>query len=264
MTRQSVLNSFQYQIKDVTRTVVIYYIVVVCVLVLSNALAAVAVSMYGAGGMVTLGSNTGFVFAVSVIFLFVLGLNTFKENFGMLLQNGCSRKSVFWGRNLTAATLALCMGLADTLLSGLASVVMRGVSGANYYGAVFSIASPTGAFSQMSVPLQILLGIPLNVAAYLFYITLGYFITILFYRLNRTGKILVGAGVPVFVFIVLPVIDGLLLNGSVMQFINAYIADPYYGFLLRYPPMSIVAYLCWACMLALFCWLLMRKAVVRK
>ncbi len=265
MNRQSVLSSFQYQLRDTTRSVVIYYIVIACVLVLSNVLIATAASIHGAGGMMVFETGTGFVFMASMIFLFVLGLNTFKENFGMLLQNGCSRKSVFWGRNLAAATLALFMALADTLLSGLASLVARGISGADYYGAFFAIASSTGAsFSQMAVPLQILLGIPLAFAAYLFFITLGYFITILFYRLNRTGKIIVGAGVPVFFLIVFPTIDALFLNGGITQFINGYIAGPYYELLLRYPALNIVSYLCWACLFALFSWLLMRKAVVRK
>ena len=59
-----------------------------------------------------------------MVFLFIAGLNSFKENFGMLLQNGVSRRTMFTGRLLTM--VSLCVGM--TLMDRALLLLFRGVS----------------------------------------------------------------------------------------------------------------------------------------
>lgn len=56
------------------------------------------------------------------IFLFVIGLNTFKENFGMFLQNGVSRKTIFAGKLLSTCAVCAIMAVVLEVLASLAKL----------------------------------------------------------------------------------------------------------------------------------------------
>ena len=76
----------KYQILDNRTAILVFYIVVVCVI----ALFSVSVSD---ADFARIG---GFEMA-AVIFLFIVGLNSFRETFRMMIQSGVSRRSMFKG-----------------------------------------------------------------------------------------------------------------------------------------------------------------------
>ncbi len=167
--------AYRYQIHDLKFSILIYYCVIVGLFIL---VAASALAFIG-NGNVSVNAN-GSIGGATFIFLFVLGLNSFKENFLFSLQNSVSRKTLFSSRLAVFATLAVFMNIVDLVLGyvlALAASLRVGINVAGY------APSFVGLLSSMFFAFTILM--------------LGYFLTILFFRLNKLGKVLVGAGVPV-------------------------------------------------------------------
>jgi hypothetical protein len=90
-------------------------------------------------------------------------------------------------------------------------------------------------------------------------IMVGYMIRIIFYRLNRLGKIFVGAGLPVLLFFVIPMLDYILFNGT----ITTTFATLLYT-LLSTPLRAFGTILIAFAVCAGISYLLMRRAVVNK
>ena len=108
--------STKYQLRDNTRSVIIYYLVVVVIFAFGIISTLVNVARFGAEHIhMTLGNAE----VITMIYLFVVGLNAFKENFGMLIQNGVSRRSVFLGRLASFGIMAAIMLVIDTAINWL-------------------------------------------------------------------------------------------------------------------------------------------------
>lgn len=84
--------AYRYQVTDNIKAILTYYITLNVVYLLAISGVAVVVS-YNNGTPVS-GQFSGFEMS-SIIFLFITGLCYFKDTFGMLLQNGISRKTLF-------------------------------------------------------------------------------------------------------------------------------------------------------------------------
>lgn len=190
--------SFLYQLKEHRKSLIIYYIVILCVFAL----------IFISNASLDIGSRTELngLDAATVIFLFVAGLNSFKENFRMLLQNSVTRKSVWLGRILASLAVCVLMAAADRvlilLLKAAASLLTGNLSGYSLIEDIYPAAA-----ARLSAPAMhaagFLLDLSLNISA----AALGFMVSLLFYRLNKTGKALVGAGVPILLFVVLPAFD---------------------------------------------------------
>lgn len=94
--------SYRYQVFDNLKAIYVFYFVVLCVDALIFVTAYMSHTQTGNAS----GQFSGMELSTA-IFLFIAGLCSFKEAFGMLIQNGVSRKSIFIGRILTAMTIPL-------------------------------------------------------------------------------------------------------------------------------------------------------------
>ncbi len=284
------ISSFKYQMRDSLKSIIIFYIVIVCVYLLLSIFMVTAFSLDertlaneaamsetgtavgvigGADGptqvYVTTNqreSSTGVVGGISSatpIFLFVLGLCTFKENFQMLLQNGVSRKSVFWGHGLAAVCIALGTTIIDFILGALAQLLFRAGLGAAAVGWEMITASSSNAAG-----LGMFAAIVQSFCTYLFCICLGYFITILYYRLSRTGKIIISVGVPVFLMVAPGVAAFQMTKNQVLFSWFTNLVRDYHNFIAAHPAFVMLEYFLGAAFFSLFAWLLMRKAILRK
>lgn len=121
----------------------------------------------------------------SVIFLFVCGLNAFKEDFCFFLQNGVSRKTQFSATCIAFLPVALLMAVVDSLMTALFSTLF---SYEGILGLIYGRAMETG-FTGF------LLQIGWLFCLYLFALLLGYLITTLYYRmdsmLNSLNRVLI-------------------------------------------------------------------------
>lgn len=141
-----------------------------------------------------------------IIFTLVTGLVAFREYFRFFQQNGISRKSQFVGWGIALAVL--CLGEAAICLLA---------------GRVFSLfLNYEGMFWQIYASLALSANPVLFTAQEFFWVfaicllmgSAGFAITLLYYRLSKTGKLLVSILVPGTLFILLPMADQPLLHGG--------------------------------------------------
>lgn len=188
----------KYMAQNMLYAVGIYYIVLIALQVLN-----LIIGHFAQGTVTVVGDLT----FISGTFAFVLGLVSFKSNFRFMQGNGVTRRDFWLGSLLSLVLIALCLTVLDTVYSmiwipgetlGLTSILTQVVTGE---------ASQHNAFSAM----------PLYFASLLLSAMAGYFITCMYYRLNKLGKWLVSL-TPVYVFIIASFIAGRVQAGAVMGF----------------------------------------------
>lgn len=260
----NIFPSFKYQLFTQKMMVVIYYMVFLGMTLLFSVVNLVGVMTSPEDSMVYIGVGTmNGLSAVTAIMAFTAGCCSFKENFGMAVQNGVSRKSLFLGR--ISATGALCLALAVcdevftlffALLGKLPFLRVQSISMLELmYGAVGGNWFLTA----------------LCAVAFTFFLLLaasaaGYFCTVLFYRLSTPGKVAVGVGAG-FIFIFgVPVLKMLrdrfhleVLWEALCRFMERLLALAFGG-----PANWMASWFVVFCAFSLFAWLLMRKAVLKK
>ncbi len=204
-------NAVKYRIMDFRSAIAVYYLVITALVVLLS----ITMGKMADGSSVYVsvsGTETA-----AIIFLFVLGLNSFREPFRMMMQNGISRKTMFNGFIITALILSAGMSVINEIfllivrfLTGFYNVSYTSLFEQIY----FSDSGSWGNYNTMqSAVVEILFLTFLSAAAMMF----GYFITSLYYRLNKSGKIAVSIGVPAMLIIVIPVFDALVTGGLIYR-----------------------------------------------
>ncbi len=242
--------AFIYQLNDCKKSIIAYYLTLASLIIIS--IVIMAVHWFGSrgNGVVSFG---GIDFATA-IFLFVVGLNSFKELYFFLTQNGISRKTLFVSRLLAFAATAAGMAVIDRLVSLVLAYTASlevGITVSSVFNQIYNITGITA--------MSLLYSILLNMLA----LMAGYFLTILFYRLNKLGKVAVGAGVPVFFMIVLPVFDTFVTHNQISRAIQR-VMYAIFQPMLVHPWYAALIFAVGTALLALFSWLLMRRAIVKK
>ena len=144
----------------------------------------------------------GGVSEASIIFLFVVGICSFTGPFKMMLQNGVSRNEL-WKSFLKSSTIiASTMSAIDLLLTGIYSVFV------NVEPLSIVISS---AYIDNGI-LKIVNTFFLQIVLYTLALSFGYFIRLVYYRLNKLGRTIISISVPAFLIIGLPMIDKYILN----------------------------------------------------
>lgn len=248
--------SIKYQLADSKKSILVFYTVILSVITLTFFSALKAIDS------ITVTANVGGIEGATIIFLFIVGLNSFKDNFRMLLQNGVSRKTMFKGFILTSLIIAIGMSLIGNIILQLGKLMVLVNDKIIFLGMFEELYGQRyiGNSSGFQINLE---GTLFWICVYSTVLMIGYFITVLYYRMNKGGKIAVSVGVPVFLMIGLPIIDLTLINveiyGTMLKiflfafgFFNG--ANPYYGMVT-----CILIYL----LFSVLSWLLIRKAVVR-
>lgn len=192
--------TLQYYLRECLRPTGIYYLVMVALMLI--------IFIFGkALGLEESLSISGMETS-SWIFLFVLGLNLFKPQFRLLVQNGISRRTQLFSFILCALIISLGVAVIDSIYPLLFGAALD-------YSSLFRVTYDEGAAITFQ---SVLWSTLLNFAA----MSVGFFITTLFYRMNKAVKILVCVGVPVLLFVVMPVLEvfipGFRLFTSMMKF----------------------------------------------
>lgn len=168
----------------ILKSIGIYLGIITALFLLGNIVAAAA------GGDITINSE---VTVSSAIFLLVSGLVIYKEGLNLGLANGISRRTVFFGMLLVILTTAAIV----TLGSWLITLVFPGGGKSNFLEYIAGGENPlirlTGSFC-------------INLAMYM----VGFFGAACFYRLNKVGRTLFASGVPISLFVLLPIVFAVL------------------------------------------------------
>lgn len=249
--------AYQYQVEEHRSSVIMYYIILLCVLVFSFTLIGISNSKdVGSSGFQFNGMEL-----VTGIFVFIAGMCSFKENLGMLVQNSVSRKSLMIGRILTTATWSFVMAIIDIIIPKLFIFIMS-LTGETFSSGETMMkiiyGSRVNVFNGFSL---YIVSVIFSMSLYMVLAGAGYLIAIIFYKLGRMGKIMIGAGLPITILVVLPVLDLEVFSGQLSEFywdicyiyISTYSIGAHVGIIINlvlFALASVVA------------WLLMRRAVV--
>lgn len=244
--------SIKYQLNEYKWSILVFYSAVISILSL-----LLFFAMRSTNGLNTF-SIEGFE-GTSLIFLFFVGLFTFKDCFGLLIQNSISRKTIFISKLLSILIISIAMTLMDKIISFVVQHVIAGNESIYYLGLfreVFSDVLRHNAFLLQIVSLLF------NFTLYLTFITFGLFLNVLYYRMNKALQIAVSVGVPVCLFIIIPLIDARITNNAIQStFFKTF--NFAYGLSNHNPYYSIVTSILNFAFFSLLIWLLMRKATIK-
>ena len=184
--------ALKYHLRHTVKPLIIFYLVILVFVILNTIGAA---SREGSASPSN-GLNYCGLETATAIFLLVLGLNFFRENFLMFMQHSRSRSTLFVSGILAVLCLCAFTALIDSLLSLIASA-------AGSYTTVY-MALFHQRYASLGATARVLESGLWHFCVYLVFSLTGLFITILYYRLNKALKLTVSIGVPVLLFIGLP------------------------------------------------------------
>ena len=185
--------SFKYGVLANKRPVALFYTVVIALY-----LVFIITSFFLPGGSIS-GMDMS-----SLIFLFVFGITSFKENFYMLLQNGVSRKNMFLGTILSLFAISVFVAVVDTALALILELApIENFTLSSLFQQVYGMTqyrnSSTFAVCLHEIAWNSMMKFALAI--------IGLFIGCLYYKMGGLQKTLVSCGVPCFFFLGLPLID---------------------------------------------------------
>ncbi len=175
----------KYLLRDNRKALIIFYAIILTIvfMILSS------LSQFNTtDGNVSFG---GFGFS-SAIFLFISGLNCFKANFMFTQANNISRKRFYFANIITLISLSLLMSLIDVILSNIMQMVIP----------------YRGVFEQLYKSKFFLDDFMWSFALFSFVVSLGWLITMLYYKASKVIKIIISIA-PVFVVVLISIIDDL-------------------------------------------------------
>lgn len=234
-----------YRLKDVKKSILVFYLIVIASYLFISFLASLE--------SVNMTQMSGFE-AATMIFLLVTGLNSFKPAFYLFMQNGISRKTMFYSYFISMLVASGIMALIDSIAYTLV--------GSNR--GIFSLFDQLyNKLYEDQLVVKVLVNFIWAWSAYLAFSLIGYFITILYYRMNKVLKLIVSISVPCLLFIVLPIVDT-YYNGEISLFI-----DKAFDFLFGSgahvnPFASVLSCSLISIIFAVLSFCLARKAVIKK
>jgi len=259
-------SAVRFYIKDFLKPVIIFYGILLAIFILEVMISSLLQGSEDTGGMGP---------AVN-IFMLVMGMNAFKSQFKLFMQNGLSRKTLFTGFLLGVLILAASLAVLDLAFGWLQSMFLQYESP---YMSRFGILYDSDYASLGDSLLW-------NFLNYLALGMAGFFIGSMYYRLNKALKLTVSIGVPVTIFVVLPLIDGWFFRGEISSFcisaiafcmgygstVNIYVLIEWIfgGTIGLVSPNSLYPYqamLCsasFAAIAAVFSFLMVRRAIVKE
>ncbi len=245
--------AYSYQIDDSKKSIMIYYLVVALIIVFFG----ISISLSDTSNF----QSSGGIETSTAIFLFVLGLNSFKETFLMLLQNGVSRKTMFFSRLIASGIICSGMMVIDRIIVNIISGLTRNnpsfhISG--LYEDIFYNRAKELGFLQKNAE-----GILLTLCLYFLTFSLGYFITTAYYRMSKAAKIAVSVGLPTGFFFVLPIVDATITNGRISRFIG-YMLGTILGLKKDHPYNFLLSAIVGTVLFLSFSWLLIRRSVDKR
>jgi len=189
----SFIKSFKYSVLSNKKPILGFYTVVVALY-----LVFIVTSFFAPGG-----SISGMDMA-SLVFLFVFGITSFRENFYMLLQNGVSRKNMFLGTVGSILIISVFMTFVDVVLALLLNLVPEtNFTTSTIFEQLYVAAQYSGS-SELALYFHNFMW---NSMMKFAFGCVGLFIGCGYYKMNGVQKTLVSCGIPVFFFLVIPLID---------------------------------------------------------
>lgn len=224
--------TLKYQLQDLKLSIILFFLIYLTLFVfLSISLSAFTTSD-------STGNNTiSSMDVATTIFTLILGFAIFKEYYWMAAQNGVSRKTFF-------KSSVYCILITDAILTVLSyiSFVMLNLIFKTAVLSQFELSYPTFEHNVFVTGITMILFI---FVTYNMFFMFGFFISVLFYRASKIGKITIAAGLPILIFFLLPISVSFIPGfwKKVIEFVLAVSGvasgNPYYG-IVTYTIITII------------------------
>lgn len=245
---------FKFSVANMVKSIGAFYGIFISVCVLLIFLAN------SSGGTV---SSSG-VELSSAIFIFIAGLNSFKENFYFMKSNNVSRRDFLYGTILSMIPIAFGMSFIDVIINRVQNIFIS--SPTNYdmiYGNMRTLGIMTevnkGIWVQNNSVETLLNTFLFQGVVYAFAFALGFVITILYYKSNKLTKVIISVA-PVALIVLLNLIIDIypgILSGGI-KFIHFI-----FGWNTLNPYAAILTFIISFISLSLIARLLTRKVVLK-
>jgi hypothetical protein len=240
--------TLKYQVYEYKNNVIIYY----AGLITFNIFILSMVMKDNNPGMIS-GMET-----VSIIFLLMTGMFSFKEGFHMLMQNGVSRITIFKGRLLSGIILSLGVAFADVILLQIGKWYSINYPIFNIHGLLEGIYNrPNISVSRLRME-----GIFYNFSIYHAVFLFGCFLSVIYYRLSKGLKTLMMFGIPATLFIGIPILDANITNGNIGKSMKLFI-QLVLGIKNNNPYIAMVNGLIGFLIFSILTWLVMEKTMLK-
>lgn len=249
--------SIKYQLHDSKKPLLIFYLTIFL-----TTFSIILLTCLPKNNVISVKGSLQGIEAATAIFLLIAGMNSFKEVFRMFVQNGVSRKTMFIGRLVSVTLISMGMALVDSITASLNKKIIHASSNLEYVRLIDMLYGSRYE-NYSSGFLRFVEGVLLLFCIYAAFSMMGYFITALFYRMNKSTKIAVSVGVPAGLFVLLPVVDSFVFQGAIGRAIERFMlfafgfsngANPYYAMVTMILSFAVFSGLSW---------LIVRKAVMK-
>jgi hypothetical protein len=244
---------YAYYLSDSKKSLAIFYGIIILIYIL---FVSTVVITHGDG-------TIGGMEMSSVIFIFVLGLNSFKSSFHFGLANGVSRRTQFVSFAAAAATLGAFMAVIDIIIENVISVIFSpSPLYLSFYGARYSTLFTNGLtfINHIQILFEQFLW---STFLYAMLAMLGFCITLIYYRSNLIVKYVVSTLPFLILLVLVPYVDK-ATNGAFIQWVGNFIARSMgFGQSIN-PYIALFSFLIGFGFFALCSYLLMRRAVIRQ
>lgn len=241
--------ALKYKLKENLKGMGSFYIIIYLIMILSATMVIVKSDVEI--------SNFNGMELSTWVFMFVIGLNSFKADFRLFLQNGISRKSLYVSSILSLGILSAIMVVIDFVNL----MILKSISGVGHRNIYEILFNKSLSWTSVADNMICLLW---NIVIIFTAAMAGFLITLVFYKMNKFAKTIVGFGVPILLFVGLPIVNVTFLNDALGKFIPKMI-----GFLLGgannpapYNMIVVSAVIC--IVLAGISYLIARKATIRQ
>lgn len=196
----------KYELYEIRKSLVIYYGIIIGLLILITI--SFRMNWNGNGNV-----NASGIEAASIIFIFIMGLNSFKKYFEFFQANGISRRAQHLGFIINVWIVASFMALIDNINALIFSqyIPYQSLYYEGYGAKVYTVAKVLNVSYYLGSFLW-------AIFVYAMAFTIGYSITLLYYRMNRNWKIIVSIGVPAL-FYGVPIIDSLINKSKISNWV---------------------------------------------
>lgn len=186
----------KYNLSTIKKSIIVYYCIFILVCI------SVVMLNHFQGGMV---SSSGLEFS-TIIFLFVVGLNIFKESFYFTQSNNISRKTYFKGMILSIFPITAIAAVIDVIINRVYNLFMNCPSNYDMMYTSFRdmdiVGSITGSGWVQSNDIMTLLNtFLLQFAVCTLAFAIGLAISIIYYRCNKLMKVVVSVAPIVFIML---------------------------------------------------------------
>ncbi|MBX4264256.1 hypothetical protein [Clostridium estertheticum] len=236
----------KYNIKSSLKSIIIYYIIFI------GALTSLEILRKFSGG------TTGLEVS-SVVLLFVLGLNLFRENFYFTQANNIPRADYFKAIAMAILAIGFAMSIVDVIINRVYNIFTLSPT---IYDMIYSEVFRLSAGIQSNSMKTLFGTVTFLFAFYIAAFGVGLLTTMIYYKCNKTMKVLVSL-IPIAVYGIVSH-NNFELGEKIKDFIGNMLGISISIGGTRNSYMAVITFICLFIITMFFVYILVRKAVVKR